>query len=79
MSLLAEVWTYNLCYRDSVEDRGHQLLSDRLRAIGNLFGQIPDTLEDAWVNLALCKAEAARRIIDQAPEQHPFPLRYDSG
>jgi hypothetical protein len=32
-------------YRGSVEDRVHQLLSERLGNIRSMFGQIPDTLE----------------------------------
>lgn len=38
-----EIWIANLRYRDSVEDRVHQVLADRLKAIHGLFGQIPDT------------------------------------
>ncbi|NTV99829.1 MAG: DEAD/DEAH box helicase family protein [Oscillochloris sp.] len=72
-----EVWICNLRYRDSVEDRVHQLLSDRLRAISDLFGQIPDTLEDVWIAAALRHDEEAQQIIDQVPDQHPFALRYD--
>lgn len=72
-----EVWIHNLRYRDSVEDRVHQLLSERLRAISDLFGQVPDTLEDVWIQAALRQDEEMRRIIDQVPEQHPFALRYD--
>ncbi len=44
-----EIWIANLRYRDSVEDRVHLVLADRLEAIHGLFGQIPDTLEDVWV------------------------------
>ena len=44
----SEIWIANLRYRDSVEDRVHQVLADRLEAIHELFGQIPDTLEDVW-------------------------------
>ena len=47
------VFVYNMRYRDSVEDRVHQLLSSRLQAITDLFGQLPDTLEDVWVEVAL--------------------------
>ncbi len=36
-----EIWIANLRYRDSVEDRVHQVLADRLEAIHGLFGQIP--------------------------------------
>ncbi len=72
-----EVYIYNLRYRGSVEDRVHQLLSGRLQAIYGLFGQLPDTLEDAWVAVALKNEEQARQIIDKVPESHPFEMRYD--
>jgi hypothetical protein len=67
---------YNMRYRDSVEDRVHQLLSDRLQDIFSLFGQVPDVLEDVWVAVALGDKEAAKRIIDDVPKSHPFELRY---
>jgi superfamily II DNA or RNA helicase len=67
---------YNMRYRDSVEDRVHQLLSDRLKDIFDLFGQVPDVLEDVWVAVALGNKEAAKRIIDELPKTHPFELRY---
>ena len=37
----SEIWIANLRYRDSVEDRVHQVLANRLEAIHELFGQIP--------------------------------------
>jgi hypothetical protein len=67
---------YNMRYKDSVEDRVHQLLSTRLQDIFNLFGQIPDVLEDVWVAVALGEKERARKIIDELPESHPFEIRY---
>ena len=67
---------YNLRYKDSVEDRVHELLSSRLQDIYSLFGQIPDVLEDVWVALALGEKEEAKRIIDALPEEHPFEVRY---
>ncbi len=72
-----EVYIYNLRYRDSVEDRVHQLLSARLAAIHDLFGQLPDTLEDVWVAVAERDEQKAREIIDAVPTQHPFEMRYD--
>ena len=72
-----EVLIYNLRYRGSVEDRVHQLLSGRLQAIHSLFGQLPDTLEDAWVAVALQDEESARQVIDAVPKSHPFEMRYD--
>jgi len=70
------VQIYNLRYKDSVEDRVHQLLSDRLQGIYQLFGQIPDVLEDVWVAMALGEKEQAKKIIDALPKEHPFEVRY---
>ena len=72
-----EVLVYNLRYRGSVEDRVHQLLSARLKDITDIFGQLPDTLEDVWVQVALRNEAEALRIIDETPKEHPFELRYD--
>lgn len=71
-----KVYIYNLRYKDSVEDRVHALLSERLEGIYKLFGQIPDILEDVWVAVALGEKERAKKIIDELPETHPFELRY---
>ena len=71
-----EVDVYNLRYANSVEDRVRELLSARQENIFRLFGQLPDTLEDVWVRVALGRIEEAKRTIDAVPEQHPFPLRY---
>jgi superfamily II DNA/RNA helicase len=43
----------NLHYRGSVEDEVHQALSSRLAQIREIFGTIPDTLEDVWVATAI--------------------------
>ncbi|MFZ1104610.1 MAG: helicase-related protein, partial [Hyphomicrobiaceae bacterium] len=66
----------NLRYRGSVEDDVHRALSGRLQAIRDVFGTVPDTLEDVWVLSALGKAEDAKRRIEEVPAQHPFELRY---
>lgn len=63
-------------YSESVEDRVHDLLSDRLQNISRMFGQIPDTLEDVWTQVALGQRAEAQRIIDALPERHPFEIRY---
>ena len=71
-----EIWILNLRYRDSVEDRVHELLSSRLEEIHGLFGQIPDVLQDAWVNIAIGEAESAKKLIDNIRPRHPFDERY---
>lgn len=73
-----EVWIANLRYRDSVEDRVHDLLSQRLEAIHELFGQIPDTLEDVWVKTAIGERGEAQQLIDRttALRRNPFDAKY---
>nr|WP_202946598.1 phospholipase D-like domain-containing anti-phage protein [Achromobacter arsenitoxydans] len=72
-----EVWIANLRYRDSVEDRVHNVLASRLEAIHELFGQIPDTLEDVWVKIALNDEAAANLMIDRAAAtRNPFDVKY---
>lgn len=66
----------NLRYRDSVEDRVHERLSQRLNDIRTLFGQIPDVLEDVWISEALGEKEKVKQIIDAVPTKHAFELRY---
>lgn len=66
----------NLRYAGSVEDRVRQLLSSRLQDISTLFGQLPDILEEVWIDVALGQVERAKRTIDTVPRQHPFKLRY---
>jgi superfamily II DNA/RNA helicase len=73
----SEIWIANMRYRGSVEDRVHQVLAGRLSAIYDLFGQIPDTLKEVWVETALNNEREARRLIDQAvTARNPFDVKY---
>ncbi|AZI45163.1 helicase SNF2 (plasmid) [Deinococcus psychrotolerans] len=65
----------NLRYRGSVEDRVHARLSERLNDIRTLFGQIPDVLEDVWIQEALGQAKRAQQVIDAVPTRHAFEIR----
>lgn len=73
------LYIYNMRYKDSVEDKVHSMLSERLESIHDMFGQIPDILEDVWIDLAINDIEEAKRIIDKVPKYHPFKLRYEKG
>lgn len=70
------VYVYNMRYKGSVEDRVHHLLSERLKEIHDLFGQIPDVLEDVWIHVALGEIEEAKKTIDALPKKHPFEIKY---
>lgn len=71
------IYLYNMKYKNSVEDRVHELLSKRLKNITAIFGQLPDVLEDAWISVALDQKEEAKKIIDKVPEKHPFEVKYN--
>ena len=72
-----KVFIYNMRYKDSVEDRVHSMLSKRLQNISDIFGQLPDVLEDVWVQVALGEIAEAERIIDAVPIVHPFKMKYE--
>jgi superfamily II DNA or RNA helicase len=71
------VSVYNMRYKGSVEDRVHELLSERSLGIYRLFGQIPDILEDAWIHAAEGNIEEAKKVIAAVPTRHPFEERYN--
>lgn len=72
-----KVYIYNLRYKGSVEDKVHEALSIRLKDIHSIFGQIPDVLEDVWIDIALGDKEAAKQKINNLPKKHPFDLKYN--
>ena len=48
-----------------------------MESIHQLFGQIPDTLEDVWVKIALQSEQEALQLIDRtATTQNPFDTKY---
>ncbi|MCA9864492.1 MAG: DEAD/DEAH box helicase [Thermomicrobiales bacterium] len=71
------VCVYNMRYRDSVEDRVHQRLSERTKHISDIFGQLPDTLEAVWIDVARRNEAEAERRIEELPEERPFLDKYD--
>ena len=76
--LSAEVQVYNLRYKDSIEDKVHEALSERLQAVHDLFGQVPDTLSDIWIDILEGNEERARERIDFVMKQNPFVVKYDN-
>ncbi len=68
---------YNMRYKDSVEDKVHKKLSDRLQAIYDIFGQIPEVLEDVWVAMAQDDEQRALQAINKVPQKNPFVIKYE--
>jgi hypothetical protein len=75
--VLDEIYVYNMRYHGSVEDRVHELLSSRLEDIHGLFGQIPDVLEDVWIDVANGEIEEAKKLIESVHPKHPFDEKYN--
>lgn len=73
-----EVWIYNMRYKDSIEDRVHSVLAERLKSITDIFGQIPDILESVWIEIAKNNIEKAKKIIDSIPTKSPFEAKYEN-
>lgn len=72
-----KIHIYNMRYKDSVEDKVHSVLSERLENIFDMFGQIPDTLEDVWIDIALNNEALAKEKINAIPATNPFALKYE--
>ena len=73
-----KIHIYNMRYKDSVEDKVHSVLSERLEDIFDMFGQIPDTLEDVWIDIALNHEAQAKERINAIPVTNPFTLKYEA-
>ena len=74
----SKIKIFNMRYKDSVEDKVHSALSARLSDIHGLFGQIPDTLEDVWIDIALDNIEKAKERINAIPITNPFINKYEN-
>jgi len=73
----SKIYIYNMRYQGSVEDKVHQKLSDRLKSIHEIFGQIPEVLEDVWIAMAQNDELRAEEAINKVPKRHPFELKYE--
>lgn len=76
--LADKIYIYNMRYKDSVEDKVHSKLSGRLQDIYNLFGQIPDVLEDVWIAVAQKDEARAELAISKLPQKNPFIHKYET-
>ena len=55
----------------------HVILSERLKSITDVFGKLPDVIEDVWISVANNEKEEAEKIIDNVPLVHSFENRYN--
>ncbi len=67
----------NMRYKNSVEDKVHTKLSERLKNIHDIFGQIPEVLEDVWIAIAQNDEKRAEEAINKTTNKNPFELKYE--
>ena len=69
---------YNMRYKGSIEDTVFQRLSERFKGVYNLFGQIPDAIEDIWVHAARNDAKGVEDRINAIKlKPAPFIEKYE--
>lgn len=67
----------NLVYHDTQDERIYQVLSQRLKDKFDLFGGLPDTIEDDWIeNVEQFEELVDRYIHLRKQAQNAFDLRY---
>jgi len=71
-----EVYMLNLRYRDSIEDHVHAVISQRLKSVYDMFGAVPETIEDVWIEAASGNMPEAKAILSRTPTENPFHIRY---
>ena len=67
----------NLVYHDTQDEKVYQVLSRRLRDRFDIFGGLPDTIEDDWIETAEKLAAMLDQYIHLRPKARDvFELRY---
>lgn len=61
-----------------LEDKVHKVLAKRLKYLTDIFGQVPDTLEDVWTLVAKDEIEKAKKTISEVPPKSPFEEKYEN-
>ncbi|MBV8607819.1 MAG: hypothetical protein JO034_10205 [Singulisphaera sp.] len=68
----------NLVYHDTVDEKVYQALSRRMRDRYDLFGSLPDTIEDEWIeNIENIDAYLAQ-FTERKKQATAFEFRYDA-
>ena len=70
----------NLVYQNTVDEKVYEVLSARMQNCYDLFGKLPETISDEWIELK--KEELAAKIEESAEEnlaaKNAFKARYQA-
>ena len=68
----------NLVYKDTQDEKIYEVLSERLKDVYDIFGSIPDTIEDEWIESEEELQESIDAYIHKRKNaQNAFSLKYD--
>lgn len=68
----------NLVYQDTVDETIYERLSERMKDRFDLFGSLPDTIEDNWIENVELMDEKLDEYIDAQKRVNGFDIRYNT-
>ena len=68
----------NLVNKDTVDEKVYNRLSERMRDRFELFGSLPDTIKDEWIEDIAALGEKMDEYISAQREANGFDLRYNA-
>jgi SNF2 family DNA or RNA helicase len=68
----------NLVYQDTIDEKIYQVLSQRMKDRYDLFGSLPDTIEDEWIENIENLDEYLSQFTRKKKQANAFDLRYGS-
>lgn len=68
----------NLVNEQTVDEKVYQRLSERMQDRFNLFGSLPDTIKDEWIEDIETLGEKMDEYIDAQQKANGFDLRYNT-
>ena len=68
----------NLVYQDTVDEKIYERLSARMKDRFDIFGSLPDTIEDDWIEQIETLDEKLDEYIDAQKRVNGFDIRYNT-
>lgn len=68
----------NLVYQDTVDETIYERLSERMRDRFDLFGSLPDTIEDTWIDNIETLDQKLDEYINAQKRVNGFDIRYNA-
>ena len=68
----------NLVNEQTVDEKVYERISERMRDRFNLFGGLPDTIKDEWIDDIETLGEKMDEYINKQKQANGFDLRYNT-